>query len=110
MKPTFDWSNRRERRAATVFMFALLNFVVFAAVAMSLGGDALSGSHSNGHYFLSNHGHLTEVSAGVFRYSQVHAISVVITHVVGIAAVGHVVGARRRQARELKISDRGGTA
>jgi len=110
VKPTFDWKNPRERRAAAIFIFALLNFGVFAVVAMSLGGDALAGSHANGHYFLSDHGHLTKVSAGVFRYSQVHAVSVLITHVAGIAAVGQVVAARRRQARERKISARGGTA
>jgi hypothetical protein len=59
---------------------ALINFVSFIGIADYLGGDALNGHQAGGHYFLSNHGKLTEVSRAVFTYSQWHAGSLFITH------------------------------
>ena len=56
----------------------------FAAVA--LGGDAVSGKAEAGHYYLSNHGRLTEVSGQVFTYSRVHTYSVFITHPLALLA------------------------
>lgn len=55
---------------------AMANFVCFFAVAIYLGGDALNGKSENGHFYLSSHGRLTEVSETVFRYSLLHGISV----------------------------------
>jgi len=55
---------------------ALVNFVSFFAGCLYLGGDALNGKIEDGHFYLSNHGKLTEVSEGVYRYSQLHALSV----------------------------------
>ena len=49
-----------------------INFLVFFAVALYLGGDALSGKEEHGRYFLGSHGRYTEVSAQVFQYSKVH--------------------------------------
>ena len=57
-----------------------VNFAVFWIAAVYLGGDAISGKAVDGHYFLSNHGHLTEVSQAVFTYSKWHVRSVFVTH------------------------------
>jgi hypothetical protein len=66
-----------------IFYACVLNFVVFWIVAVLIGGDALSGEARNGRYFLSSHGHLTEVSHAVFVYSLCHVLSVFVTHPLG---------------------------
>lgn len=58
---------------------AMINFLVFVAVAYHLRGDALSGRVQAGQYFLGYKGSYTEVSKQVFEYSRVHALSVVVT-------------------------------
>jgi hypothetical protein len=58
----------------------VLNFFAFVLGASALGGDALNGTVVNGHYFVSNHGHLTEVSAQAFHYSAWHFKSIFATH------------------------------
>jgi hypothetical protein len=46
------------------------NFVLFITFAAFAGGFA---DHTkNGHYYLSNRGHVTEVSAPVYRFAQLH--------------------------------------
>ena len=58
----------------------MFNFIVFVAVAVYLGGDALNGKAVDGHYYLASHGSFTEVGENVFTYSKWHALSVFITH------------------------------
>lgn len=54
---------------------ALVDFVVFYIVTLLVGGDGLSGSAQAGHYFVSNHGRLTEVSHAAWLITRVQAIS-----------------------------------
>jgi len=54
----------------------ILNAILFTIIAVRLGGDAISGHASDGHYFLAMHGKNTEVSHAVFTYGRWHAISV----------------------------------
>jgi hypothetical protein len=65
----------------------IINFMVFIAVASRIGGDAVNGKEENGHYFLANHGHLTEVTAGVFTYSLWHVRSLFLTFPLGMLAM-----------------------
>ena len=44
----------------------LTSFAVFSIVAVAIGGDALNGHTSEGHYLLANHGKLTEVSYATY--------------------------------------------
>jgi hypothetical protein len=69
-----------------LFLLAVVNFIAFNAVAMMIGGDALNGKIEGGHFFLSDHGRLTEVSRSVFADSRWHAASIFLTHPVGILA------------------------
>jgi hypothetical protein len=62
----------------------ILNTILFAIIAVRLGGDAISGHASDGHYFLAFHGKNTEVSHAVFTYSRWHAISIAITWPIAI--------------------------
>ena len=48
----------------------IANFAVYVCVAIWLGGDAFNGHSESGHYFVAMHGHLTEVSRGVFEFSR----------------------------------------
>jgi hypothetical protein len=45
------------------------NFAVFIVGTFILGGDAWNGHATNGHYFVADHGHLTEVTKAEFVYS-----------------------------------------
>jgi len=45
------------------------NFAAYLVGNLVLGGDALNGKVANGHYYLSSHGRLTDVSRGIFVYS-----------------------------------------
>ena len=80
-------------------MIAWVNFLVFWIVAVSIGGDAFSGKVVNGHYFVSNHGRLTEVSPTVWRYSRIHTVSVWITHPVGIFVGGGLMLLGQRSSK-----------
>jgi hypothetical protein len=63
-----------------IFFLGIGNFAVFFVLALHLGGDAINGGVIDGRYFLSNHGHLTEVTQDVFTYSKWHALSLFVTH------------------------------
>jgi len=67
-----------------LFWTAIVNFLVFVAIAVPLGGDAINGTSRDGHYYLMQHGIYTEVSRPVFIYSAIHTLSLLITHPVGI--------------------------
>lgn len=62
-----------------------LNFVAYVIAACVLGGDAWNGCIQHGHYYLSSHGHLTEVSRAVFQYSLWHTYLLGINMAVLIA-------------------------
>ena len=84
---------------AALFAVAWLNFTVFWFVAVYLGGDAVSGRVENGHYYLSSHGKLTEVTPNVWRYSRAHTISTWITHPLGFLGLGLMaLGQRQKKA------------
>jgi hypothetical protein len=75
-----------KRFCATIGAVGILNFALFAIIAICLGGDALNGRCENGRYFVSNHGKRTEVSEAVFTYSRIHASSVLVTHPLALAS------------------------
>jgi hypothetical protein len=66
------------------FWVAIVNFVVFVAIAVPLGGDALNGTARDGHYYLMQHGIYTEVRRSIFIYSTIHTLSLFVTQPLGI--------------------------
>ncbi len=78
-------------------MIAWLNFAVFWIVAVSIGGDAVSGKVESGHYFVSSHGRLTEVSPTVWHYSRIHTVSIWVTHPIGL--VGGLIWLGQKSAK-----------
>ena len=80
MKTAHDW-------ALPIWVIVtLVNFGVFALIALHLGGTAANGKISGGHFFLGSHSQYTEVSSHVFTYSKWHYYSVVVTFAVSFVA------------------------
>jgi hypothetical protein len=65
--------------AGAVVILGFVNFLWFFAESAK-AGDALNGYVRDGHYFLSSHGRVTEVSREAWEWSRVHALSVFVTH------------------------------
>ena len=84
-----------------VCLLALFNFAAFWIASDLLGGDALNGKVENGHYFLAEHGRLTEVRAGVFTYSLWHARSLFVTN--PLAMLTCWLASRRGRKRPVSI-------
>ena len=82
--------------AYAIGVIAVINFAVFAAGTVYFGGEALSGYHAAGRYFVANRNGLTQVSRAVFEYSQWQALSLFVTHPLALA-VGLYLW--RRQSR-----------
>jgi hypothetical protein len=79
-----------------IVIVALLNFFSFIFVSIYLGGDALNGKESDGHFYLNSHGHYTEVSEKVFRYSEIHGYSMWATHSLAIFCGGFFILSRKK--------------
>lgn len=80
-------------RALCLLVIAVgaINFVTFIATSQHLGGDALNGYQANGRYYVSNHGHSTEVSPSEWQKNRFQAISVFATHPLAIAAMFYLL-------------------
>lgn len=90
-------------------LLALANFTAFWFASMALGGDALNGRSTNGHYYVAEHGNYTEVTETQFRYSAWHARSIFATHALGflgafvLYAIGDPFVTRRNTRRDHSI-------
>jgi hypothetical protein len=62
---------RHPRWAPILAVVALLNFILYVIAASSHGGDAWNGHIKNARYFVSQHGHGTEVSRTFWVYSVI---------------------------------------
>ena len=70
----------------------VINFLVYLAGTMVLNGDALSsGSVSNGHFYITNHGRTKEITEGVFNYSRWHASIIKVTQPVFLSAMAGIL-------------------
>ena len=77
-------------------LLAVVNFLVFAIISSIHGGDALTGKIEDGHHYLRYRGQYTEVSAAVFQYSRLQALSLFITFPLGIFAAFLIYRTRSR--------------
>jgi hypothetical protein len=79
------FSSRKRRMLLTqilgraLFVLGGLNFAVFWMMGVAIGGDALSGSVQNGHYYVATHGRFTEVSPALWNFSYYQALSLWVT-------------------------------
>ena len=72
----------------------VLNFSIYVAAAIALGGDAINGHATGGHYYLAMHGRSTEVSRAIFEYSRWHTY-VLWTHFALVAVLTLIARARK---------------
>ncbi|MEW6640190.1 MAG: hypothetical protein AB1586_06765 [Pseudomonadota bacterium] len=91
-------SDLRYRILMTTGVIGIVNFLSFVIVAVALGGDAVNGRIIDGHFYLANHGRLTEVSEAVYTYSLWHVRSVFVTQPLAMLA-GYLVQ-REKKARK----------
>lgn len=86
----------------TIVVVALLNFGLFLAGTIFVGGDAWNGKVEGQKYYVWGYHHgrkgYTEVSQAVFEYSKWHAFSVIVTWPLGMLAV--VVSQRKGRHSE----------
>jgi hypothetical protein len=71
------------RVCEVIIWIALINFLLFGFISLIIGSSAEAES---GHYYLFNHGKLTEVNYFVFIYSRIHGYSLLITHPLAMLA------------------------
>jgi len=69
-----------------IALVAMVNFFAFWYGALIIGGDAINGKEDGGKFFVGDHGKYTEVTEGVYRYSRFHALSLFVTHPLGMVA------------------------
>ncbi len=70
---------RSGKLGGLLFFGWVANMLACGIVASVLGGDAISGHESAGHYFLGDHGRFTEVSKLIFELSRLHVLSTLIS-------------------------------
>lgn len=77
--------------ALAAIVVGFVNFFLFFAESLILGGDALNGFVRDGHYYLANHGSLTEVDQATWELSRFHATSVFVTHPLALAGMAYLL-------------------
>ena len=104
-------SKALNRICSIVFILGWINGMAFCYIGQRIGGEAIHGKIESGHYYLATgyissgfpprpdtpHGYV-EVSPDVFRYSQIHGYSVLVTFPLGLIAcfVAGIHGKRRK--------------
>ena len=78
-----------------------LNLIAWFAMNFTIGGDAPSGKVVQGHYFVSSHDQLTEVSRTVFEFSLWHTYITWLTFgSMWLIALGHKWRKDRKTLRQ----------
>jgi hypothetical protein len=60
--------------AVAVIAIGVINFLAFFILSLAIGGDALNGHATDGHYFVANHGSYTEVPQGLWIFSRIQGL------------------------------------
>jgi hypothetical protein len=84
-------------RFGNLIAIAMANFAAFLIGNALLGGDAIAGHAKDGHYFLSSHRRLTEVSKAVFTYRYWHTLSAYLTFPLTFVAIALIYPTKPKQ-------------
>jgi len=87
-----------KRISLCLFFLAIINFTLLWITGLSLGGSAVNGKVEHGHYYLGNHGDLTEVTEPTWNYCYYHEISVLVTHPLGLGSMALADRLEKREA------------
>jgi hypothetical protein len=74
-----------------VVLVAAVNFISLIVECERLGGDAGNGYQKDGHFFVSDHGHTTEVDEAIWRRNRLHSNSVFVTHLLALLPAGYLI-------------------
>jgi hypothetical protein len=74
----------------TAVGIAVANFVLFIVIAAYLGGDAFNGKQVDGYFCVGHHQQYTEVTRGVYYYSQAHIPILLLNYICALPA-GYVL-------------------
>jgi hypothetical protein len=88
MAPALKWA--LPYLALIAIVVGAVNFFWFFAESTALGGDALAGYASGGHYYVASHGVTSEVSRSVWEWSRIHALSILLTHPIAMAGLAYL--------------------
>jgi hypothetical protein len=82
-------------------VLSFVDMFAFLVISLWIGGDAVSGRAADGRFFVSSHGHLTEVTELVFKYSLWHTRLVQLNWALlfGVAALVAVVARVRNRSK-----------
>jgi hypothetical protein len=86
-------------RRVLYFCIAAIGFInafVFLAITAFFLGGGVASEVRNGHYYLNNHGHFTEVSRPVYLYADIHFWVTWVLILIGGVAFGRVLRLLRR--------------
>ncbi len=68
-------------------VIAPINFIAYGFHYETLGGDAINGHRTHRHFYVSDHGHETEVTKSQWYYMRWHAVSLWITSTLGLCSI-----------------------
>jgi hypothetical protein len=91
---------RGKNFALALFCAGLLNFALFVAGSLWLGGDAVNGKIEQSQFYVGGKGEYTAVSQGIWVLSYVHVVSVWVTFPVGMIAGAIYFGTRHGPTNE----------
>lgn len=95
--------NLARRTGIVLFFAALVNFAWLVVDVIVLGGHALDrGIVVDGRYYFDDNGTLRPVTRFVWNYSYVHAVSVCVTHPLGIFGTAALMA--YAQSREKRLA------
>jgi hypothetical protein len=101
------WSELH-RLTRLLVVLAVADFLLFAVVTVAIGGDAASGAVRDGHYFVSNHGVLTEVARATWLVSRVQGLTLWVLGPGAVVAMAVDSYRRREEPEEKSFLGRGG--
>jgi hypothetical protein len=85
------------------------NYLLYAAMALAWGGDALHGHVAHGHYYLATNGAFVEASQSLFLFCKWLAYSLLLTFPLGLLGACFLTPSRR-EADEAEFTGGHGNA
>jgi hypothetical protein len=76
--------------AVVLVLLGIVNSITCEVEEARLGGSALNGYAKDGHFFVSEHGVVTEVSQSDWEHNRVHSISELVSLVLFMLGLGYI--------------------
>jgi hypothetical protein len=87
---------KRYDLAIFVFYAGLVNFALFIVICAFLGGSPGNGMVRSGHYYVGEHGKVTEVSERTYRVTQIYEYGTFVALPLSILALAYGNSLKKR--------------